>query len=73
MGSGRLRLLLNPCDFETLGDRTEQLANEFSNLAPTDIVADESVDPGGCLVVTEFGKLDQNIEIQLKRIEEELV
>ncbi len=72
LGSGRLRLLLNPIDFESLGDRTEQLANEFSNLAPTDIVADESIRPGGCQVVTEFGKLDQNIDVQLKRIEEEL-
>jgi flagellar biosynthesis/type III secretory pathway protein FliH len=72
MGSGRLRLLLNPSDIETLGDRTDQLANEFSNLAPTDIVADESVRPGGCQVVTEFGSLDQNIDVQLRRIEEEL-
>ncbi len=72
MGSGRLRLLLNPRDFETLGGRTKQLANEFANLAPTDIVADESVRPGGCEVVTEFGSLDQNIDVQLKRIEQEL-
>ncbi len=72
MGSGRLRLLFNPTDFESLGDRADQLANEFSNLAPTDIVSDESISPGGCQVVTEFGKLDQSIATQLKRIEEEL-
>ncbi len=72
MGSGRLRLLLSPSDFESLGDRTDRLANEFAELAPTDIVADESIRAGGCRVVTEFGTLDQNIDTQLQRIEEEL-
>ena len=72
MGSGRLRLLFNPTDVESMGDRAVQLANEFSNLAPTDIVADESIRPGGCQVVTEFGTIDQNIDAQLQRIEEEL-
>ena len=72
MGSGRLRLLLNPSDFAALGDRAGRLADEFAGLAPTDIVADESILPGGCRVVTEFGTLDQNIDTQLQRIEEEL-
>ena len=72
MGSGRLRLLLNPRDFASLGDRANRLADEFVGLAPTDIVADESIRAGGCRVVTEFGTLDQNIDIQLQRIEEEL-
>ncbi len=72
MGSGRLRLLLNPADFASLGDQAGRLADEFSELALTDIVADETIRAGGCRVVTEFGALDQDIEIQLQRIEDEL-
>jgi flagellar assembly protein FliH len=72
MGSGRLRLLLNPADVESLGDQANRLTNEFSDLAPADIVADDSIRAGGCRVVTEFGTLDQNIDVQLQRIEEEL-
>ncbi len=73
IGSGRLRLLLNPNDFESLGDQASRLVDEFSELAPTDIVADDTVRVGGCRVVTEFGTLDQNIDIQLQRIEDELL
>jgi len=72
MGSGRLRLLLNPADFAALGDQAQQLSDEFSGLAPMDIVADESIRAGGCRVVSEFGTLDQNIDTQLQRIEDEL-
>ena len=73
MGAGRLRLRLNPLDYAALGDQAARLAHEFSELAPTDIVADETIRVGGCQVVTEFGVLDQNIDIQLQRIEDELV
>lgn len=72
MGSGRLRLLLNPADFAALGDQADRLSSEFSELAPTDIIADESIRAGGCRVVTEFGTLDQDIDLQLQRIEDEL-
>ncbi len=73
MGSGRLRLHLNPADYASLGDQTARLTSEFSELAPADIVADDTVEAGGCRVVTEFGSLDQGIEIQLERIQNELL
>jgi len=73
MGSGRLRLLLNPTDFVALGDQVERLSEEFAELAAVDIVADDTIRAGGCRVVSEFGSLDQDIEIQLQRIEDELV
>lgn len=72
MGSGRLRLLLNPSDCEALGGQAHQLSDEFSELAPMDIVADDTIRAGGCRVVTEFGTLDQNLDVQLQRIEDEL-
>ena len=42
------------------------------HLAPSAIVADDAVSPGGCCVKTKFGVIDQQIESQLRRIEEEL-
>ncbi|MCH7727712.1 MAG: hypothetical protein IH991_14705 [Planctomycetes bacterium] len=68
----QLRLHLNPEDFETLGDQIETLVAQFSNLAPTDVVADPSVTRGGCVLNSEFGQIDQQIETQLARIEQEL-
>jgi flagellar assembly protein FliH len=71
-GGGRLKLRLNPGDYESLGDRAEQLAARIHKLAPADVIADPEIRPGGCRVDTEFGAIDQQIEAQLARIEEEL-
>jgi len=35
-------------------------------------VADPDITPGGCRVDTQFGSIDQQLETQLARIEEEL-
>ncbi len=71
-GSNRVKLHLNPKDHQTLGEQVKKLASEIGKLAPTDIVADATVGPGGCRVSTEFGEIDQRIETQLARIEKEL-
>jgi flagellar biosynthesis/type III secretory pathway protein FliH len=72
VGGGRIRLHLNPHDYRSLNDQVGELASRIQNLAPADIIADPEVTPGGCRVVTEFGSIDQQIESQLARIEEEL-
>ena len=71
-GCGSVQLRLNPSDRETLGDAAQDLAAKLAKLAPSDIIADPDLSPGGCLVTTEFGEIDQRIESQLARIEEEL-
>lgn len=71
-GAGRIKLRLNPQDFATLSEKAKELAGQMAQLAPTDIVADPLVSPGGCIVNTEFGEIDQRIESQLARIEQEL-
>ncbi len=71
-GSERIKLHLHPADYETLGEQAGQLTARLSETTATDIVADSAVSPGGCLVETEFGNIDQQFETQLARIEEEL-
>jgi flagellar assembly protein FliH len=71
-GSERITLHLNPADYETLGEQAGQLTARLSETTATDIVADPAVSPGGCLIETEFGDIDQQFETQLARIEEEL-
>ena len=71
-GSGHIKLHLNPKDRETLGDQAEQLVARVGRLASAEVVADPAIEPGGCRVETEFGVIDQQIEAQLARIEEEL-
>jgi flagellar assembly protein FliH len=71
-GAGRIVLHLSPRDFETLGDNAQKIASQMGRSLPTEIVADAAVSPGGCFVMTDLGEIDQRIEAQLARIEEEL-
>ncbi len=69
---GRIRLLLNPQDHATLGREIERLIRELSRLGPAEVIADPSIALGGCRVETQHGSIDQQIETQLQRIEQEL-
>ncbi|MBN1853567.1 MAG: hypothetical protein JW829_12620 [Pirellulales bacterium] len=71
-GADEITLHLNPIDHRNLGPQIELLAKTIAQLAPAQIVADESMEPGNCRVTTEFGEIDQRIESQLARIVEEL-
>jgi flagellar assembly protein FliH len=71
-GAGRIVLRLSPRDFETLGEQARSIAATMGRMLPTEVVADPAVSPGGCLLVTDLGEIDQRLESQLARIEEEL-
>lgn len=71
-GSTELTLQLAPDDFDTIRGQVEKLAGVFAPAATVHIVSDDQITPGGCRVLTEFGVIDQQIETQLARLEEEL-
>ena len=71
-GAAEVKLRLNPQDMEGLGGQVPRIAAEIGRLAPPQIVADAGVEPGGCVVQTEFGTIDMQLATQLARIEEEL-
>jgi flagellar assembly protein FliH len=71
-GMTEISLHISPTDYENLGTQITRLAETVGRLAPSAIVADAAVSPGSCCVKTKFGEIDQQIESQLRRIEEEL-
>jgi flagellar assembly protein FliH len=71
-GTAEVTVHIHPMDHENLGSQVTRLAETLCQLAPSSVVADADVSPGGCRVVTRFGEIDQRIESQLRRIEEEL-
>ena len=71
-GCSNVILHLHPKDFEVLGERIEGLTSRINSLGNIEVVSDEKTSRGGCLVETQFGSIDQQIETQLLRIEEEL-
>ena len=71
-GKAELTIRLNPAEYQTLGKQVEELAKVFGKAAPAKIVADESVASCGCVVATEFGSIDMQLNSQLERLAEEL-
>lgn len=72
-GSANIRLLLHPDDHATLGTNVQQIISATGKIGDTEVVADESIAPGGCRVETRFGVIDQSVSAQIDRITEELV
>ena len=71
--TGKMTIHLNKDDYEVLREQVETLVKQLHNIAPTSIVPSDDVAPGGCRVETDFGTIDQQIQVQLKRVEEELI
>ena len=67
-----MKLLMNPTDVSGLADKIQKLLNADSAGVPVQLVADASIESGGCRVETEYGTIDQQFTAQLARIAEEL-
>ncbi|MCL2709769.1 MAG: FliH/SctL family protein [Planctomycetaceae bacterium] len=71
-GSTSIRIRLNHDDYEALRPQIDLLIHEMTRSVPTEIVGDISVSPGGCILETPQGTIDNRIETRVARIEEEL-
>ncbi|MCI0492108.1 MAG: hypothetical protein L0Z07_04135 [Planctomycetes bacterium] len=71
-GSAEMTLHVNSEDYQQLRTPMEQLAKSMCQLAPTHIIASSGISVGGCRVETQYGSIDQQIETQIERIEQEL-
>jgi len=71
-GTSHLRIRLNPGDYAAMDGQADVLIKELVPLATAEVLPDDDITPGGCRVETSFGAIDQQIESQLGRIEEEL-
>ncbi|MEE3370783.1 MAG: FliH/SctL family protein [Planctomycetota bacterium] len=72
-GNGPLRLRMNPDDLRGRRASIEELLTQQGLTETVELVSDDAVSAGGCLVETPSGSIDQRLETQLKRLEEELV
>lgn len=71
-GQPQLRARLNPQDLEAFGDHAERVVQELTGCADATLIADPAVSLGGCIVETQHGRIDSQIETQLERLAEEL-
>ncbi len=73
VGCSKLKIRMNPKDFESLQPQIEMIVDELAGAAETEIVGDHKISPGGCVLETSLGNIDQRIESRLERIKMELV
>jgi len=71
-GSTSVRIRLNKADYEALKPQLDLLIQEMTRSVQTEVVPDVSVSPGGCILETPQGTIDNRIESRLARIEREL-
>ncbi|MDO4571519.1 MAG: FliH/SctL family protein [Planctomycetia bacterium] len=71
-GENQIVLRLHPSTITTLKTSIKNIQTEFHKLGRIEIKPDDTLLPGECVLETEFGRMDQRIEAQLRRIMEEL-
>ncbi len=71
-GPGCLIVRLNPHDHAALQPHLDLLKSRLHPAAELVVQADSQVEPGGALVQTEFGELDQQLSARMARLREEL-
>jgi flagellar biosynthesis/type III secretory pathway protein FliH len=72
-GSQNLTVRLNPQDVAVLEKGKEERLPELKKFERLEIVADEKIERGGCILETDSGLLDAQLAVQLKKIEEALL
>ncbi len=69
---GQAQLHLHPDDIAGLGTQLEALLVECGCAGSVTLTPDTNISRGGCRLDTRLGSIDQQLESQLARIEEEL-
>lgn len=69
---GDVVLRVNLEDLNLTSENTKEFLKMVENVKSISVVEDSSVDPGGCVVETDFGQIDARIASQLHEIEEKV-
>ncbi len=68
----RVVLRVNPADLDVIRKHRITLLDEFDGIKQLDVVADESIESGGCVATSEQLHVDAQIETQIQKILEKL-
>jgi flagellar assembly protein FliH len=71
-GSATVRIRLNINDYETLQPQIDILVREMTKSVQMEMIPDIKITPGGCVLETSLGIIDNQIESRLERIEQEI-
>lgn len=67
-----VRVLVHPDDFAVAGRFLQHLAKSLPQAASAEVIPDPDVKLGGCIVRSNHGLIDQQLETQLQRLVDQL-
>lgn len=68
LSSHNASVRIHPVDRPLLNDAIPQLLGELSSIEHIDLIDDEAITPGGCIVSFGQGEIDATIETQMQRL-----
>lgn len=68
----QVRIRLHPEDVAMLNEQSVGFLEQFEGIAQRELVADDAVDKGGCIVETDSQYVDATLDAQLERILDQL-
>lgn len=71
-GQACAKMKTHPVDGDTARNLLQEEIQDADAVDKIELVADKSIDPGGCLIETDFGTIDARIEQQLAAVESHL-
>lgn len=71
-GQACTKIKTHPVDGDTARQLLHEEIQDADAVDKIELVADKSIDPGGCLIETDFGTIDARIEQQLLAVESHL-
>ena len=68
-----ISLVLHPDDYKLVRDVVEAEKEDHPSLTEITLVEDSRLEPGGCLIRTDFGDLDASVQGQLAHLSDQLL
>jgi len=70
---GNITIRVNTADLEITTEHAKDLTRKVENVGYVTVLDDSSIEPGGCIIETDFGEIDARIGSQLREIEERIM
>ncbi|HUX21858.1 MAG TPA: flagellar assembly protein FliH [Spirochaetia bacterium] len=70
---GDVAIKVNLADVKLTSEHIKDFMRMVENVRSVTVLEDSTVDPGGCLIETDFGQIDARISSQLHEIEERII
>jgi len=72
-GKGSVIIRVNMIDLQLATDHKDDFIKQVEGANSIQIVEDTTVDPGGCIIETDFGEIDARISSQLAELESKIL